>query len=430
MCKFLIGALLTLLSLASCTGKKPLVEQSYVDSLINHYSLPPYAKSIEEDGLFWKNRMQEQPENFVAKDKYVHALIARFHLFSHISDLKAADSILVELNKQPPSSTSGIKLTLANVRMLQHQFRPATELIKEVEHSGELAGAVRMMKFDADFELGNYTDAKLALLANDRKSEYAYQFRFAKQQDHEGLTEGAISHMEEAASVSQNPYLKTTALSNAADFSMHSGKIYKAYELYKQCITLNPADFHSMEMLAWLSLVYDNNVQGAVQIFNFLKTKIHSPHILLQLSRAYELTDRSMAIKYALQFVKEVKDPVYHDMYNKYLIELYSGLLNDPSKALSIAKKEIGNRSTPQTYAWLAQALYSNGQPDLAYNIFKEKVAGHSLEGMESFSIAKLLISTGKEKEAREYLKAAKNNYYELTPSMARDLYRLQENDK
>jgi hypothetical protein len=40
-------------------------------------------------------------------------------------------------------------------------------------------------------------------------------------------------------------------------------------------------------------------------------------------------------------------------MYHKYLVELYTGILNSPAKALAIAEKEIDNRATPQTYAWL-----------------------------------------------------------------------------
>jgi tetratricopeptide (TPR) repeat protein len=422
MLKFLSISLLSVAALVSCTQKTAVVQQTYVDSLVKNYTLPLTAKSIEGDALFWKQRISEQPENFVAKEKYAHALVAKFHLGSDIKDLKSADSILADLNNQAFSSTSGVKLTLANVKMLQHQFRPASELITAVQESGEMRNAVNMMRFDAEFELGNYTDAKMALAANKRKSEFAYQFRFAKQEDHEGSSDGAINHMKAAAASTVSPYLQTVALSNAADFYMHSGKYKEAYKLYKYCINTNPADFHSIEMIGWLALVHDHDVNLAVSIFNFLKTKTLSPHMLLQLSRSYELSDSKKATRYAEQFVQEVTDPVYSDMYNKYLVEVYTGILNNPSKALSIANKETSNRPTAQTFTWLASSLLANGQKNAAYNIFKEKVAGHSLEGQESFSICKLLLSLSKNNEAREYLEAAQKNIYELTPAMAREL--------
>jgi len=49
--------------------------------------------------------------------------------------------------------------------------------------------------------------------------------------------------------------------------------------------------------------------------------------------------------------------PEYGLMYDKYLIGLYTGILNNPSKAVEIAQKEIDSRKTPQTYAWYAWAL-------------------------------------------------------------------------
>ena len=50
--------------------------------------------------------------------------------------------------------------------------------------------------------------------------------------------------------------------------------------------------------------------------------------------------------RWARAFESEAMLPVYGNMYNKYMIELYTGILKDPSRAEQIAKGELENRAT------------------------------------------------------------------------------------
>ena len=414
-------SLLLVISCASCSrNNKSIVEKSFADSLLLNYHLPESAKAIEGDLQFWKTRSLQQEDNFVAKAKYAQALTSRFRLYNNIVDLQAADSIISGLVKANPEP--GNLLSLAGIKMLQHKFSEASSLIQKVNEMKAEPFAVRMLQMDANFELGNYNDAKLALASVKSRSDYAYNFRMAKLDHYNGSLDSAIAHMSKAASVAATVYLKTAALSNLADLYLHAGKLKKAYQLYKECIKSNAADFHSISQLGWIALVHDRNDSLAKKLFQLVYQYSKNPDALLKLAITSELTNKKLAIENANLFIKIVNDSLHGNMYNKYLIELYTGILQEAEEAVSVAKKEIQNRATPQTYAWLSWSLTANGQAEEAYKIYEEHVSGKPLEGLELFWMGKMMKALNKGYNAHQYFKAAEKNRYDLSPSMANEL--------
>ena len=419
MFKILPAALLLLA--VSCNNKKAIVETAYIDSLIGHYTPSITEKVINGDVEFWQKKLQAHPEDFVSKGKYVQALTARFHLYQDIHDLTTADSLLLMLHKQFPGDASFL-LSAATIRLLQHQFAKAKEIADSIGQVNQKSFAFQMLMSDIDFELGYIYNAKKILNANKNPSGYAYNFRLAKMDHYSGELDSAIHHMLAAANIAGDLYLEQAALSNAADLTVHAGELKKAYELYKSCTRNNSSDFHSLSKIGWLALVHDGNDSLANRIFQFVQQKIKSPDPLLNLSRSAELKDARMAKQYATQFVKLATDPVYGDMYNKYTIEAYTGILKDPAKAIAIAERELQNRRTPQTYAWLAWSLAAAGRIQEAYIIFKKNISGKPLEGQELYWMGKVMKLAGKGYNADEFFKAAEKNKYDLSPAMIKDL--------
>jgi hypothetical protein len=109
-------------------------------------------------------------------------------------------------------------------------------------------------------------------------------------------------------------------------------------------------------------------------------------------------------------------------MYNRYLIELYTGILHEPARAEAIAKSELQNRAMPQTYAWYAWALHCNNKTAEAQKIFESHVSGKPLEGLELYWMGKYMQAQGKGYNAKQFFKAAYKNQYDLDPSMTSDL--------
>ncbi|MGZ3937363.1 MAG: tetratricopeptide repeat protein [Flavisolibacter sp.] len=419
--KLLIAGLFSLL-LLSCNSRKTIVEAAFVDSLIKNYTPSTLAKSIEGNTLFWQKRYVDQPGDFVAQEKYAHSLLSRFHLYTDIADLQETDSLLTSLLHNRNVPETGNRLTMVHLKLLEHQFDLAPTFTKNVEYEQSNSFATAMLLFDVDFERGDYQDARLLLQTHKNVSDYAYNFRLSKLEHLYGAPDSAIFHMLKAASIATNTFVKAIALSNAADLYLHSGKAKEAYDLYRQCIAIDHSDFHSIEKLGWISLVHDNKPGEAQNIFRFLEEGTKSPQPLLDLAQSFEVTDSVQAKEYAQQFVSVAGQPQYGNMYNKYLIEAYTGILKQPAKAVEIARRELMVRQTPQSFAWMVYALACDNKLHLAYDLFRKKVSGQPLEGLELFWMGKMMQMAGKGYNAEAFFEAAKKNEYDLSPGMAKEL--------
>lgn len=410
-----------LMLLFSCNRHKTLVNPVFVDSLLSHYTPSQVAAVNESDLRFWQNRVQKEPESFVNLSKYASALAGRLHIYGDINDLLLADSIMQKIASQ--YHEPGMLLSLAGYKMTQHRFEEAREDIDTVVAMKAEKYAAQMMLFDADFELGDEYHAHYILKKNYSPSDYAYNFRLSKFDHYKGEIDSAIVHMMKAAALANtSPYLKTSALSNAADLCIHNGDMKKAMALYMQCIRFNSCDFHSLIGLGWIALVHDGNGSLAQKVFAFVNNKLKSPDPLLKLSQAYELSDVAKSKKYAEDFVMQASENVYGNMYNKYLVQVYTSVLNDPAKALAIAQKEMSNRHTTQTASWLAWALFLNKRNEEAYKVYRQFVSGRPLEALELYWMGKMMKGLGKGYNAKQFFEAAEKNQYDLSPAMRKDL--------
>ena len=191
---------------------------------------------------------------------------------------------------------------------------------------------------------------------------FGYYFRKSKMDHYNGNLEESIISMEKATEIAKNDAAsRNVALSNGADLYIHLAKMDKAYSIYKESIKSNSADLHSIMGIGWIALEHDNNDVLAEKIFKFVQTKTKSPEPLYKLILVAQHKKDSVAeMKYAKQFESIVTDSIYGTMYSKYLIQLYTQILNNPAKAEILAKKELANRATPQTYSWYAYSLFAN----------------------------------------------------------------------
>jgi tetratricopeptide (TPR) repeat protein len=422
--KYFIYLCLAASILTSCKNNSRIVDKSFVDSLIGHYSLPAQVKDNETDMQFWKKRIDPKQPRQVNESKYASTLITRFHQFGDISDVKDAESIYRGINKTYNQTLASPFVALTSSAMLQHHFIQADTLLQKAKMIGVDGFTANTLSFDVNFELGRYADAVFYLNQLKRGKDYSYYFRRSKYDHLTGNIDSAISGMRKAAALAkQNNVLKSIALSNAGDLYIHSGDLEKAAGLYKECIRLNGVDFHSMMGLGWIILVHDKNDTLAERIFKFVRSKNKLPDPLFKLYQmAQGRGDKELEKKYAEQFISKATDTIYGKMYNKYVIEIYTGILHDPAKAETLAKNELNNRATPQTYAWYAYTLFENNKKDEAYKVFQQHVSGQPLEGLELYYVGKMMKGMGKGYNANEFFKAADKNKYDLSPDMEKDL--------
>lgn len=131
--------------------------------------------------------------------------------------------------------------------------------------------------------------------------------------------------------------------------------------------------------------------------------------------------------EYAAGFIRITSDSLYGKMYNKYLIDLYTGILPDPQKAIKLAQQEINDRPTPQSYTWYAWSLYCNNEKDKAWKIYKGFVSGKRLEALELYYMGKMMQGMGKSYNAKEFFNAAWKNKYDLDPQKQETIRKAME---
>lgn len=415
MLKQFAGFLLIVIFFSCHSVTTPAIDAKYADSLFIHYP----SKSMVEDNLaFWQKRMETLPDNFVNGPEYAAALLTAFRQSGDISQLIKADSLVNETNEANAGKEPGNWRGLASLAMMRHQFSlPASYLKQAVAIEGNSVPNA-FLDFDISFESGNYYRAKKLLEALKTGNEYGYLFRRSKYEHYKGSLDSAIACMKKAANkAGNNKSLQQLALSNAADLYMHKAAIKEAVDLYKQSLQLNPCDLHSITGLGWIALVHDGNDSLAERLFQFVQSKSKSPDILLKLSQLEGYRKNSIRQKgYATQFVHAVTEPVYGKMYDKYLIDIYTGVLPDPQRAIKLAREEVNDRPTAQSYAWYAWCLYSNKEYDKAWSMYKEFVSGKPLEALELYYMGCMMQGMEKSYNAHEYFSAAWKNKYDLDP--------------
>ncbi|MES2431321.1 MAG: hypothetical protein V4556_10310 [Bacteroidota bacterium] len=422
--KFLLYISLLTVFLGACRNKKiTIVEEKYIDSLISKYS-QPIVYETENEIQFWKDRIDPKFPGISNELKYAGLVTKRFSLTGDIKDMQIADSVLKQININYNSRESSPFLALMHNAITQHRFVEADSFLQQAKRIGIKQYETQTGTFDVDFESGRYFQAEKALNKIIAGNDYGYYFRKAKLAHYKGDIDTSISAMKRAVDISRNNIaLKQASLSNLADLYLHSGHLQKAYDLYKESINLSSADLHSIMGIGWIALVHDKNEVLAEKIFQFVSTKTKAPDALYKLMYVAESRKDTMAQKkYATEFRDRVSDPAYGNMYNKYLIELYTGILNEPAKAESIASNELHNRATPQTYAWYAWSLFSNNKKAEALTAYQNNISGKPLEGLELYWMGKLMQGENKMYTAKEYFKAANENKYDLGPAMQNDI--------
>lgn len=410
--------------LISCKNNKAIVDRAFTDSLLQHYTLPATVQANETTMQFWKARINPASTGLVNESRYAAALLARFHQLGDIKDIRSADSVLLLVNAAFNEKEASPNLTLINCALLQHQFKNAEEYLEKARKAGLKRYESLTASFDVDFELGRYANAASYVKQLQPFNDYGYYFRRSKLEHLNGAMDSSIQAMLSAANLAESSvYLKDVALANAADLYIHNGELEKAAGLYRQCIGMNSADYHSITGLGWIALVHDHNDSLARQLFELVHSKNKLPDPLFKLYQlAQAKGDSVQETASARLFAQYAADTVYGNMYNKYLIEVYTGILHEPAKAEALAAGELSNRSTPQTNAWYAWALCCNQKKDQAYKVYEQAVSGKPLEGLELYWMGKLMQAWGKGYNAQAFFKAAYKNKYDLSPAMAADL--------
>jgi tetratricopeptide (TPR) repeat protein len=420
-----------LVSVYACSpSSQPLVARAYVDSVMLEFDSAILDTTLEKEMAFWKSRIKPEGPDLVNSIRYAQLLSVRFQKTGEIQDLHTSDSILKAVASKFHYKDVGPYPGMIRNAISMHAFKRADSLLQQATAIGLRRYEAAALDFDVFFELGQITIAKLALQRMNAENDYGYQFRKAKLKHYLGETDSAIAAMEAAVKLAgDDKSLWQTAVSNLADLQLHAGRPVQAFEKYVTCLREDPADLHSIMRVGWIALMYDGNPVLAERIFTWAATKTALPDPYFKLMAVAESKEDVQSAKhYAKLFAEKASAPAYGEMYNKYLIQVYVDALETPTIALPVAESELNHRNTPQTNAWYSYALLKNGSKATAELIYKERISGKPLEGLEHYYMALLTRSSGNLFAARKYIKLAQENKFDLTPRMLSKLDTLGKN--
>ena len=124
-------------------------------------------------------------------------------------------------------------------------------------------------------------------------------------------------------------------------------------------------------------------------------------------------------------FLTQVSNPQYGDMYGAYLVEIYASNTETSQQAIAIAQKEVENRPTPMSYDLLAHAYYGNRDYKKALSITQEHVIGKTHEPMAQFHTAQIYKALDMQSELAPIKKELLETSFELGPVTYKEIKSL-----
>lgn len=384
---------------------------------------------IKKNEIFWSEKLEQAPNQFPYLGKLATTYTSYFSTTGEIDYLIKAEDYLLEVNEITHYENPSYLRSLAYNYISQHRFKGALELLIKAEVLGENIQDTRKMLFDVHLELGNYEQAQVYLNLFENFSDFDYLIRLSKLSDHKGNLDAAIKYMEKAMAIAESSnldHLKQWSYTNIADFYGHAGEIEKSYEHFLKALAIDPNDAYAKKGIAWIVYSHEKNPDEALRILNAVTETYHAPdYYLLKSEIANYKGDDAMSKTQLALYKTAIQNKAYGDMYNKYNVLLFTDERTNLEEAISIAKTEVENRPTPQSYDLLAWAYFNNGNLGAALQIVDAHIIDKTYEPETLYHVAEIYKAAGKTNKIKPLKEELFASIYELGPTMEDDINQL-----
>jgi tetratricopeptide (TPR) repeat protein len=407
--------------LSSCASKREITVATDYEAYLQTDVSSDYI--LEDDISFWQARLTRLPQDEASKIKLAGLHSTLFRKTGSIAELDYSDSIYNQL-LNTATSKAGIYLALAQNSITRHEFRQARILAEAALKEGGRKAASMLVITDVSLELGDLPQAVGTLKQFTNKNSFAHRIRQVKVKDQQGDLDSAIIIMEQALDrVRGNKDLYCWSLSNLADMYGHAGRVEDAYQAYLAVLKKDPAYDYALKGIAWIALSHDQNYGEAKRIITALASRKRMPEAHLMLAEIAGLENNELEKRNQLtQFVTLADKPGYKTMYAKYLATIYADDLAMPEASLHIAKEEVQNRPTPQSYDLMAWALHRLKKHESALLVAKQYVENKTFEPDAAYHLGMIYLANNQSAEAKKHLTAALESSFELGPVVIHEI--------
>jgi tetratricopeptide (TPR) repeat protein len=430
--KFILFAAATMMLLASCGKNNALVKERDIKPWLDAGRFQQQKNIDNADLGFWEQKLQSDPGNHVFMTELARRYNRRFKQSGEVQDVLMADSLYRQSNNRLGNKNTGLLQARSQQAITLHRFHDARGYNELAAQKGALPRTVAMLRFDSDMELGDYDSANLRLnQLQQKKPDFDYLIRLAKYEDHAGRLPQAVSLMETAYNSirkTNNKEIRMWLLSNLADMYGHAGRLEESRDAYYKVLSIDSVNLHALRGLAWISYSHDGDYELAETIIRFIMTRTKSPDYHLTLSEVLESKGEIAESNRQRQlFVGAVTKKEYGGMYHQYLIDLFNSDAQTVALALQMANEEMNNRTTPETYSWLAYSYFKNGQLRKAKELVEQKVTGKTFEPAPLSYAAEILAAAGCTQQAADLYRECETASFELGPLKAKQIRKALE---
>jgi len=386
-----------------------------------------YTAALKEKD-FWSRRLGADSTGVGDLGPLAGAYSRLFETNGNIQYLKDAETVYKKaISVASIKIKDGYTRALAKNYISQHRFKEATALLETSFAGVSNKQATQLMLFDCYMEIGFYDKAERVLKKIENLTDYNYLIRISKWSDHKGQLPAAIRYMEKAKNIAESRNslsLKIWTYTNIADYYGHNGNIKAAYTYYIKTLELQPDNAYAKKGIAWILYSKDYNISETNRILDILMATHQVPEDYLFKAQLARYQDNAVAAdNYLKAFFTLANNPLYGSMYNSHKIKAL--VKSDPEKALALAKQEIKNRATPQTYHLLALTQLATNQKELALVTIENFVDGKITEPMALFHSALVYKANGLQEKVLVLKKALVTSTFELGPIVAAQIAEL-----
>jgi tetratricopeptide (TPR) repeat protein len=419
----IVGFVLLALACKTDPEENQITTPSDYDKYLSTTNRPTYTEGINSKE-FWSARLRPDSSGVGELGPLAGAYDQLFQATGDPQFLRNAEELYKKGMEISANDKDAFARGLAHNYISQHRFKEAYALLQVTLDGPSNKHQTKMLLFDAAMEVGDYEKAYEYLGGIKNLKDYHYLIRLSKWNDHRGDLENAIRYLEDAKAIAESrdsKSLKIWTYSNLGDYYGHAGRIKDSYKLYLKTLALQPDNAYVKKSIAWIVYSEEKNVREAHRILDSIMKNHKLPDYHLFKAELYEFEGNNASAKISRNdFIDAVKDGEYGEMYNTYLIEIYSE--TEPLKALKTAKREVQNRATPMSYHLLALAQLKNGMTKEALQTIELYVEGKTYEPKALFHSALVFKANNLMEKMAPIKKQLMDASFELGPLLAKKL--------
>nr|WP_298925150.1 tetratricopeptide repeat protein [uncultured Allomuricauda sp.] len=395
----------------------------------NHYLAVEPVKTTSKYFELWNYKIKQDSLQLLSFGNVASEYNRFFQSTGDIQYLKKAEQALSRAVDIAAIGKAGYRRALARNYISQHRFKEALQLAKSALDLGSGLKESQSLLFDIHLELGNYNEAEKYLDSIQNMSDFGYLIRLAKWNDHKGDLDTTIRLMEKAANKaesSKNRGLLIWSYTNLADYYGHAGRIDDSYKNYLKALELDNQNAYAKKGIAWIVFSHERNGKEALRILDAVLETHKSPDYYLLKAKIGEfIGDELLKMKAYDDYYILVQNEAYGDMYNSYNIDFYLNELQANDKALELAKIEVENRQTPESYDLLAYSFFKRGEKEKALELVENHIIGKTFEPTILQHAAEIYKASGTKIKVAELKEELLGAIYELGPNKESQILNL-----